>query len=106
MRAYDAWASVVGLREGDRYLIVNPFFHSFGLNSGILACYLKGATIIPHAVFDVPPVMKRVQEEKVTMLPGPPTIYQTILDHPDRDTYDLSTPAPRRSPAPPPCRSR
>jgi acyl-CoA synthetase (AMP-forming)/AMP-acid ligase II len=91
VRAYWAWASVVGLDEGDRYLIVNPFFHSFGLNSGIIACYLKGATIIPHAVFDVPAVMKRVEEEKVTMLPGPPAIYQTMLDHPDRDTYDTST---------------
>jgi acyl-CoA synthetase (AMP-forming)/AMP-acid ligase II len=91
VRAYWSWASVVGLQEGDRYLIVNPFFHSFGLNSGILACYLKGATIIPHAVFDVPAVMKRVQEEKVTMLPGPPAIYQTMLDHPERDTYDTST---------------
>ncbi len=91
VRAYWAWASVVGLREGDRYLVVNPFFHSFGLNSGILASYLKGATIIPHAVFDVPAVMKRVQEEKVTMLPGPPAIYQTMLDHPDRDPYDTSS---------------
>ena len=25
------WADVVGLRHGDRYLIVNPFFHAFGL---------------------------------------------------------------------------
>jgi acyl-CoA synthetase (AMP-forming)/AMP-acid ligase II len=91
VRAYWAWSSVVGLQEGDRYLIVNPFFHSFGLNSGILACYLKGATIIPHAVFDVPAVMKRVEEEKVTMLPGPPAIYQTMLDHPERDTYDTSS---------------
>ena len=46
--------SVVGLREGDRYLIVNPFFHSFGLKVGHPRLLLKGATIIPHAVFDVP----------------------------------------------------
>ena len=91
VRAYWAWASVVGLTEGDRYLVINPFFHSFGLNSGILASYLKGATIIPHPVFDVPSVMKRVEEEKVTMLPGPPAIYQTMLDHPDRDSFDTST---------------
>lgn len=91
VRAYDAWATVVGLREGDRYLIVNPFFHAFGLKAGILACLLKGATIIPHPVFDVPSVMQRVTEEKVTMLPGPPAIYQTILDHPDLASYDLSS---------------
>ncbi|WP_334144680.1 FadD3 family acyl-CoA ligase [Rhabdothermincola sp.] len=91
IRAYDSWASVVGLREGDRYLIVNPFFHAFGLKAGILACLLKGATIIPHPVFDVPSLMRRVAQERVTMLPGPPAIYQTILDHPDLASYDLST---------------
>jgi acyl-CoA synthetase (AMP-forming)/AMP-acid ligase II len=91
VRAYHAWSTVVGLRQGDRYLIVNPFFHAFGLMAGILASLIKGATIIPHAVFDVPSVMQRVDEERVTMLPGPPAIYQTILDHPELDKYDLST---------------
>ena len=79
---YDAWSDVVGLRDGDRYLIVNPFFHAFGLKAGILACLLKGATIVPHPVFDVPSVMRRVVEERITMLPGPPAIFQTILNHP------------------------
>jgi HIP---CoA ligase len=91
VRAYDAWASVVGLTEGDRYLIVNPFFHAFGLKAGIVACLVKGATILPHPVFDVPSVMRRVDEERVTMLPGAPAIYQTILDHPDLGDFDLST---------------
>ena len=91
IRAFDAWSSVVGLREGDRYLIVNPFFHAFGLKAGILACLLKGATIVPHPVFDVPSVMQRIPEERITMLPGPPAIFQTILNHPDLDQFDLST---------------
>jgi acyl-CoA synthetase (AMP-forming)/AMP-acid ligase II len=91
MRAYTDWADVVGLEAGDRYLIVNPFFHTFGLNAGILACVITGATIVPHAVFDVPSVMARVDEERITMLPGAPAIYQTILDHPELDRYDLST---------------
>ena len=54
IRAFTAWSDVIGLGEGDRYLIINPFFHSFGLKAGILACLLKGATMVPHAVFDVP----------------------------------------------------
>jgi acyl-CoA synthetase (AMP-forming)/AMP-acid ligase II len=91
VRAYDAWATEVGLREGDRYLIVNPFFHCFGLKAGILACLIKGATIVPHPVFDVPSVMRRVDAERITMLPGPPAVYQTILDHPDLDRFDLSS---------------
>jgi acyl-CoA synthetase (AMP-forming)/AMP-acid ligase II len=91
VRAYDAWATEVGLREGDRYLIVNPFFHCFGLKAGIIACLIKGATIVPHPVFDVPSVMRRVDDERITMLPGPPAVYQTILDHPELDRFDLSS---------------
>lgn len=90
-RAYLSWSDVIGLEHTDRYLIINPFFHSFGFNAGILACLMKGATIIPHAVFDVPSVMQRIPEERISMLPGPPAIYQTILNHPDLESYDLST---------------
>ena len=90
-RGFQTWCEVIGLRAGDRYLIVNPYFHAFGLNSGILACLMTGATNIPHAVFDVPSVMARVPEERITMLPGPPAIYQTILNHPDLDSFDMST---------------
>jgi HIP---CoA ligase len=91
VRAYTAWSDVVGLREGDRYLVVNPFFHAFGLKAGILASILKGAAIIPHAVFDVDAVMQRAAEEQVSMLPGPPTIYQSILDHPHLADFDMSS---------------
>ncbi len=90
-RGYNDWADVIGLEAGDRYLIINPFFHSFGLNAGILACLMKGACILPHAVFDVQQVMERVPVDRVSMLPGPPAIYQTILNHPDLDTFDMST---------------
>lgn len=91
VRAYWSWSSVVGLTEGDRYLVINPFFHGFGLKAGILASILKGATILPHPIFDVPSVMRRVEQERITMLPGPPTVYQTMLDHPDLASFDLST---------------
>ena len=91
IRAYSAWSNVVGLREGDRYLIVNPFFHAFGLKAGILASILSGATIVPHSVFDVDTVMQRVVEEQISMLPGPPTVYQSILDHPRSAEFDMSS---------------
>ena len=91
VQAYDAWSTVVGLRPGDRYLVVNPFFHSFGLKAGILASVIKGATIVPHAVFNVDTVMQRVAEESISMLPGPPTVYQSILDHPRLGEFDLSS---------------
>jgi acyl-CoA synthetase (AMP-forming)/AMP-acid ligase II len=91
IRAYWSWSDVVGMREGDRYLVVNPFFHAFGLKAGILASLLRGATVLPHAVFDVPAVMRRVHDDQITMLPGPPAIYQTMLNHPDLASFDLSS---------------
>jgi acyl-CoA synthetase (AMP-forming)/AMP-acid ligase II len=90
LRAFETWSEVVGLREGDRYLIVNPFFHSFGYKAGWLSAIMRGATSIPHAVFDVPAVLERVGKERISVLPGPPTLYQSILAHPDRGKYDLS----------------
>ena len=48
LRAFESWSDVVGLREGDRYLVVNPFFHSFGYKAGIVASLMRGATIVPR----------------------------------------------------------
>ena len=91
LRAFRSWTEVVGLNASDRYLIVNPFFHAFGYKAGWVAALLRGATIIPHAVFDVPAVLARIAAEKITMLPGPPALYQSILANPDRADYDLSS---------------
>jgi acyl-CoA synthetase (AMP-forming)/AMP-acid ligase II len=91
LRAFQAWSDVVGLRAGDRYLVVNPFFHAFGYKAGWLAALMTGATIHPQAVFDVDAVLERVARERISMLPGPPTLFHTILDHPRRAEYDLSS---------------
>ena len=55
------WVAMTGLTSGDIYLMVNPFFHMFGLKAGILACVAAGATMLPEAVFDVDHVLSRVQ---------------------------------------------
>ena len=91
VQTYLGWSERVGLRAGDRYLVVFPFFHTSGLKSGILACALRGASIHPQAVFDVAAMMQRVVDEQITMLPGPPTVFQTILAHPDLASFDLSS---------------
>ena len=85
------WAAMTDLGPEDRYLMVNPYFHMFGLKAGILACIVGGATMLPEPVFDVDRVLRRVGDEQVTVLPGPPTLYESILDHPDRDLYDLAS---------------
>ena len=83
LRSFATWAEVTGLEKGDRYLVVNPFFHTFGYKAGVLACLMRGATIVAEPVFDVDAVRSRIAEEHISVLAGPPTIYQSILSHPD-----------------------
>lgn len=90
LRCYDVWSELAGLREGDRYLIVNPFFHTFGYKAGIIACLLRGATMVPQPVFNVDTVLANIAAERISVLPGPPTLHQSLLDHPQRDHHDLS----------------
>ena len=84
-----AWAQCGRLSSADRYLCINPFFHNFGYKAGILACLQTGATLIPQLTFDPEQAMRTVAEQRITVLPGPPTIYQALLDHPSRKNFDL-----------------
>jgi acyl-CoA synthetase (AMP-forming)/AMP-acid ligase II len=91
LRTVATWANVVGLGPDDRYLAINPFFHSFGYKAGIIAWLATGGVLVPMPVFDVPEAMRLIAEQRITMLPGPPTLYQTILNHPDRAQLDSSS---------------
>jgi acyl-CoA synthetase (AMP-forming)/AMP-acid ligase II len=91
VETYEQWSKGVGLEEGDRMLVVYPFFHTAGLKSGILAAFIRGATLVPHPVFEVRSVVDRVAEEQITVLPGPPSVFQSILNHPDFASFPLDT---------------
>lgn len=79
LRMYEEWATLADLREGDRYLQINPYFHTFGLKAGLVTSFLRGATMLPVAVFDIDKVVDLIARERITMLPGPPTLYHSLL---------------------------
>ncbi|WP_028008860.1 FadD3 family acyl-CoA ligase [Solimonas flava] len=91
LRVIAAWSRAVGLNPDDRYLIVNPFFHSFGYKVGWLGGLLAGLTVLPHAVFDARAILTRIERERVSVLPGPPTLFISLLGDPQRATTDLSS---------------
>ena len=86
-----AWGELGGVTSADRYLVVNPFFHSFGYKAGIMVGLTTGATLYPVATFDLAATMQLIQDEQITVLPGAPTIYQSLLTAPARPSYDLSS---------------
>jgi len=85
LRMYEEWATLADLREGDRYLMINPYFHTFGLKAGLIASFLRGATMLPVAAFDIDRVVELIERERITMLPGPPTLYHSLLAVADKD---------------------
>ena len=84
LRMYEEWATLADLREGDRYLMINPYFHTFGLKAGLIASFLRGATMLPVAVFDIDRVVELIESERIAMLPGPPTLYHSLLTVSDK----------------------
>ncbi|OBK25373.1 3-((3aS,4S,7aS)-7a-methyl-1,5-dioxo-octahydro-1H-inden-4-yl)propanoate--CoA ligase FadD3 [Mycobacterium asiaticum] len=91
LAASASWAANGKITSDDRYLCINPFFHNFGYKAGILACLQTGATLIPHLTFDPLRALQAIEQHRITVLPGPPTIYQVLLDHPARGDYNLSS---------------
>ncbi|WP_099038777.1 FadD3 family acyl-CoA ligase [Mycobacterium neglectum] len=79
LRLYAEWCELADLRAGDRYLMVNPYFHTFGYKAGLIASFTRGATMVPVDVFDVERVVELIAAERITMLPGPPTLYHSLL---------------------------
>ncbi len=84
LRLYEEWCDLADLRQGDRYLMVNPYFHTFGYKAGLIASFLRGATMLPVPVFEIEHVVELIARERITMLPGPPTLYHSLLAVPDK----------------------
>ena len=91
IKVFDYWSTYIGLNENDRYLIVNPFFHTFGYKAGWLASVMRGVTAYPCPIFDADKIIQIINKEKISMLPGPPTLYQSILTSQLIETMDISS---------------
>ena len=91
LRAIAEWSRHMQLVPEDRYLIANPFFHAFGYKVGWLGGLFAGLTVLPHAVFDAGAILKRIGAQRVSVLPGPPTLFISLLGDPARAGADLSS---------------
>ncbi len=89
IRSFRYYAVNLGMRLGDRALVVNPLFHTFGSKAGVLAALTVGATVFPVPVFDASAAAELIAEEQITVFPGPPTIYHALLQLPDSKRAEL-----------------
>jgi len=85
-------AESMGFTSEDRLVIPVPLYHCFGMVMGNLGCITHGATMIyPDEGFEPTSVLKAVSSQKATALYGVPTMFIAELDHPEFDSFDLST---------------
>ncbi|WAX96579.1 FadD3 family acyl-CoA ligase [Aminobacter sp. NyZ550] len=91
LQAIDAWATRVGIREHDRILVIPPLFHVFGYRAGAMVALMRGAVFMPHLTYDAGEILKRVAAEKISVIPGPPAIFQGMLQHPELANFDTSS---------------
>jgi fatty-acyl-CoA synthase len=81
-----------GYGPADRVCIPVPFYHCFGMVMGNLACTSHGATmVIPAQGFDPKATLEAVAAERCTSLYGVPTMFIAELNHPEFESYDLSS---------------
>lgn len=91
LHVFGLYADGLGVGPGDRAIAANPFFHTFGYAAGILTCLIAGATICPLPVADPAEMLALIERERITWLPGPPTIYAMLMDSPARPGTDTSS---------------
>ena len=91
LRAFGDWGDIVGLRSDDRYLVISPFFHAFGYKAGIISSLIARCVLVPVATFDVAGVIELIESERISVIPGAPTIYQTLLNDPAFDVSKASS---------------
>jgi len=85
-------ARTMNLDETDRMVIPVPLYHCFGMVMGNLGCVTHGATMIyPGDGFEAGETLRAVAEERATTLYGVPTMFIAELEHPEFDSFDLSS---------------
>lgn len=91
LQAYWDWSGIGGLEPGDRFLVIPPYSHGFGINGGILACLMRGVANVPVAVFDTDTALERIARERISVISGPPTLFATLMNRPDFDPAAVDT---------------
>ena len=73
----------------DRFLMVIPYFHIYGLTVGLMRGVWQGARQILIPKYDVEMVLAALRDYRPTYFPAVPTIYVSLLNHPRLHEFNL-----------------
>lgn len=72
-----------------RILLVIPFYHIYALTCGMILGAWQGSMLILIPKYDVTMVLEAIQEYQPTYFPAVPTLFISLLNHPDAQKYGL-----------------
>jgi long-chain acyl-CoA synthetase len=83
------WGQHLTQRGDERYLLVIPYFHIYGQTVGMLLGTWSGAMQIPIPKFDPNLLIEAIKQYRPTFFPSVPTLYISMLNHPEIKTCGL-----------------
>jgi long-chain acyl-CoA synthetase len=85
----ESWGHHSMQRGEDTYLLVIPFFHIYGFTVGMMDGLWRGAQQVLIPKYDVEALLTAIRDYRPTYFPAVPTIYISLLNHPQAKEYGL-----------------
>jgi long-chain acyl-CoA synthetase len=75
----------------DTFLVALPLFHIYGMTTSMTVPVSLGAKMILVPKFDPAKMLDTIQQHKVTVFCGVPTMYAALVTNPELGKYDLTS---------------
>jgi len=86
-----AWVDIAQQTPDDRYVCFGPFSHNASYKAGWVASLMAGSTLYWPEAYDPVIVLDLVANNRITVMPAPPTVFQEMLAFPSWRDWDISS---------------
>lgn len=91
MQVLEVMSPVIEDRTKEVFLTVLPLFHVYGMSAAMNVAVAMGCAQVLLPRFDAKEVLEAVPQYQVSFLPGAPTMYVALINHPEVSNYNLSS---------------
>ena len=86
-----AWVDISRQTADDRYCVFGPFSHNASYKAGWVAGLMSGSTIYWPEAYDAVSILDLIANNRISVMPAPPTVFQEVLAHPNWRDWDMSS---------------
>ncbi|HUK84352.1 MAG TPA: long-chain fatty acid--CoA ligase [Candidatus Acidoferrum sp.] len=87
--AFAAW--IKGTSAQEKFLTALPLFHIYGMTTSLIVPISLAAKMVLMPKFEPAKALEAIQNHKVTIFCGVPTMYAALLANPELSKYDLTS---------------